>query len=353
MTKLPVLMKDSPFKPIIPERMVWTSSSLKLFRKCKRKFFWKYIMRLRTLGRDKNLLIGSGFHHALGQWYRGRRSSMQPIAERMVQQMTADAALSVDYVSQADYDDMMKAMTTFTGMVVGYERIYNADRHNWRFDRDLIEKRFVVDCGRFCYSGKIDLVMRRREGSSRRTLVEHKTTSKIRTDYIRRLPIDTQCRGYVFGAIEGLGVPVDEVLYDVVAKCKLRRKTNETIDAFNKRIAETYASEPDRWFYREMLPFHRESLESFKYDLHQTHKEYEKIIAPLTNPKLTSKERLQLLFEQVGPDNPHAWTPNDATCDEFFRVCPYIDLCLQGLDRGTCRQFEQGQNLHEELADED
>jgi hypothetical protein len=336
--KLKQLMIDSPYQPQIPKRMTWTASSLKTFRSDRRKFFWKYIMRIRPQGAaDKNLLIGSGLHRCLGAWYRGRRSAMTRIASVFETQLMADAQLSEHYLDQKDFDALMVAVGSFRGMVIGYSRVYADDRATWQIERGLIEKKFMVNCGEFDFAGMIDLVIRRKPGSSRFTFVEHKTASKIRTQQIERLPLDTQIRGYGFGLRNGLKVPVNDVLYDIVGKCKLRRKSNETVDDFTDRIALAYETQHDKYFYREPLPFQNEDIAAFEYEMRQTHREYQFILEG----------------HQGDPKDPRTWGPNDKVCDEYFRVCPYLPCCIQGLSRSTARLYEQGEVLHEELAEAD
>jgi hypothetical protein len=112
-------------------------------------------------------------------------------------------------------------------------------------------------------------------------------------------------------------------------------------------------SRPDFYFYREPLRFRKEDIDALKYELHQTHKEYEAIIHPLKGRDPHEPEFLEALFDCPDPLNPRSWTGNDAVCDDFFRACEYIHLCTIGLDKATGTAFEQGDHLHEELASED
>ena len=109
----------------------------------------------------------------------------------------------------------------------------------------LIEVPFKVDMGTFDFAGKVDLIMT--EGKHQK-IVEHKTASKIGDSYMERLPLDTQCRAYIFGSMRGLGINPTEIIYDVVRMCQLRKKANEPIEVFNDRIAIDYAARPDFTF---------------------------------------------------------------------------------------------------------
>lgn len=345
---LPQLVVHNPFEPFtIPEKMVWTASALKTFRRCKRKFFWKYIARLSPRANDKNLLIGAAFHNCLGQWYKGKRSSMAMIARKYYSELSEAVKNNAGIVDPSIYDDMLAMADAFCGMMVGYANTYEDDRKSWNILRPSIERQFMIDMGDFFYAGKIDLVV---ESKNAQQLVEHKTSSKLRDTYINRLPLDTQIRGYIFGWQSMTGSKINEVLYDVIVKCRIRRKTDESIDDYAERIADVYCSQPDRYFYREKLSFDQSQLDAFIYELHQTHREYKAIIDDVRNEQIA---KLASFFGEtpfaLKPDNPRAWLPNDATCDEYFRECEFIQLCYKGLSRGSSRVLHQRRALHSEL----
>lgn len=357
---LPRVIIENPYEPVaIPKRMQWTASSLRLFRKCKRKFFWKYVMRLRSRGYDMNLSTGGCFHNCLGEWYKGRRASMRVLAQRHEANLKRMYDESAAYYDQEDLDKFDTMVKTFVGMMIGYETIYAEDKRTWDIVRDSIEKVFVVDCGEFDYTGKIDLITRI-NGTNDYEEVEHKTVSRrgVGAGYIERLPIDTQIRGYVFGAKRGLGINVKRVLYDVVRKCALRRKSNERQHEFTQRIADDYIARPDFYFYRERIPFARQDIDAFEFELHQTHREYQSIADELRGAP--AAQAYKVIAQAAGiddaekylvdPRDPRAWAPNDETCDEYFRDCSYLPLCTRGLDRGTGALYDQSSIMHEELA---
>ena len=316
----------NPFEPPqLPERMVWTSSSIKLFRRCKRKWFWKYVLRLRPRHYDKHLMIGSAFHNLLGHWYRGKRVSMASIVTAFQRKLEDEFIAQRAYYDQDDLDDLRMMIDSFTGMMLGYSTIYETDRAQWNIQRPSIEAQFKINFGDFDYAGKIDLI-------ANKHLVEHKTASKISESYIDRLPLDTQIRGYILGA-RSLGFKFDSVLYDVVRKCKLRRKSNESLDDFSDRVAHDYVGRPDFYFYRENLRFDSSDLDALEYELRQTHAEYVALIP-------------------ASALNPRGWMPNDSACFDFFRTCEFHKLCTTGLDKGTALTYEQGDTLNQELEHE-
>lgn len=356
---LPQLMrKHNLGPPLFPKRMVWTASSLKLFRSCKRKWFWKYIMRLVPRVKDKNLVIGGAFHDCVAYWYRRRRSSMNKIVKSYTHQLRDYLESKAGFYSQSEVDSFDVAINNFGGMLIGYAENYARDRERWRIDPEMIERQFIVHFQHFDYAGKIDLGVDRK---NHRIIVEHKTAIKLRAGYFTRLPLDTQCRGYMLGATEGVGFNPDRVLYDVTSKSKLRRKSNESVEEFNTRVAERYIADPPRHFYREPIPVQKEHIETFKYELHQAQNQYETLVGQFRGqPNLIkacvqgnvlSKEEVTAFYDHI--KDPRAWEPNDDYCDQYFKQCEFLDLCLKGLDKGTSRGYEQKSKLHEELEEEE
>jgi len=289
-------------------------------------------MGLRKRIPDNALLIGGLFHWCIGDWYSSNRARMTRIARRRIDPAWTEAREQSALYNPDDFEKLSAEIQALYGMLFGYAHTYADDRRIWTINRKLVEVEFRVDMGDFDYAGKIDLVTLLKPQAKCYTVVEHKTARKISEAYITRLPMDTQVRSYVFGATQGLGLRVNEVLYDVVRKCSLRRKSGETADAFNARIAEDYEARPDFYFFRQPLKFNKSDIDAFEYEVRQTHAEFMAII------------------NGSDPLDPRSWGPDDAECSAFFRTCPYLEVCTTGLDRGTGMLFEQHSDWHEELS---
>ncbi len=326
------LIRENPFKPpVFPSPMIWTGSAVKMFRKCKRKFFWKYIMRLRPRsGGSAALFLGSAFHDSLAKWYERKRADMSKIAFEQCKGLEQKIFTHGKLYDEEEFDKLQTGLETLTGMLTAYAELYSADRGAWRNVRT--EQEFQVDLGSFIFRGKLDLLGKDKDGDF---FAEHKTASSIDESYIDRLPLDTQVRGYIYGALFGAHTPIRRVLYNVTRKSKLRRKQSESASEFNQRIKDDYAARPDFYFYREMLMFSKDDIANFQLELNQTHKEYQAIVDSIRDSK-----------------DPRSWLPNDTVCNEFFKTCPYHNLCVNGMDASSKLLYEQGETMHEELSDE-
>jgi hypothetical protein len=331
----PLIIRHKFNPPEIPDPFVWTSSALKLFRRCKRKFFWRYIMRLRPNAVAHPLIIGSHFHEAIATWYVGKRTSMDRIADKHHKLLTAEIRANLQAYNQEDVDKATKEMAAFGGMMRAYADFYAEDREKWIIDESRVEVKFKLKFQDFEYHGKIDAIPTIKKRKREVILVEHKTASRIGESYIDRLPLDTQIRSYFTGARDGLGLKPSYVLYDVVGKSSLRRKSNEKPADFNERVADDYLSRPERYLYREELAFSNHDVEAFKFELHQAHREF-----------------LLICSGEFGdPRDPRSWMPNDGECNAYFKTCDYMKCCNTGLNSATSLAFRQIDTMHEELAE--
>jgi hypothetical protein len=256
---------------------------------------------------------------------------MEAIAQEYQEDAEAQILYGEAYYDQEDFDKMMATVTCLVGMLQGYGEIYASERRGWKMLKQRIEARFSVNCGDFDFEGSVDCIPKI---DGKDVVCEHKTAAKLGDTYLTRLPQDTQVRGYIFGAKFGLKIPVTRVLYDVVKKCKLRRKKDESARQFNERIMLDYMSRPDFYFMREELIFNNKDIAMFERDLFKTHEEFS-----------------WLINNSDGLD-PDSWVCNDACCYEFFRNCDYLPLCLNGLTDDNLALFKVRDNLHEELAED-
>jgi len=334
--KLAPLMIDNPFhmKPRLPapygdvERWSWTQSSMKLFRRCKRKFYWRYVLGIIPRTTTAALWMGTAFHKCVGEWITSRKS-MASIAAAHIESMEKNLTDTMAFYDQDELDKMQSALMIFRGMCMGYAAHHAADRKQWLVKKSLLEKEFCIPFDDFDFMGSIDQIVTERS-SGDRVMVERKSASVITESYIDRLALDTQVRAYLFAAWKS-GLPCKYVIYDVTKKTKKRRKTNENQEEFDQRIAETYMEDSSH-FYRSKLRFNRQDLNAFQYELLQVHREF-----------------IHVLENAHDPADPREWGIDDQECNAYFKICTYQNLCLRGCDRGAATFFDQPETPYVEL----
>lgn len=256
---------------------------------------------------------------------------MPKIAKLHVRAAEKETRETKDLYDQDEFDGLQADVAMLEGMLRGYAEHYPDDRREFRNAK--VETRFTINMGDFDYSGSIDVAMPGR-------IMEHKTASNIHEHYIERLALDTQVRGYIAGAKYALGLKPREVLYNVTRKTKLRRKSNETPEAYCERITDDYMSRPDFYFWREPLRFSSSDIDAWEHEVRQVHREYQRLI-----------EFGNQQFDSAA--DPRAWGIDDQACTAFFQMCPYHVLCTKSLDRFSELGYTQRETLHEELEDKE
>jgi len=317
-----LIVKNPFLDPIIPKRTHWSHSSRKLFEKCKRKFYWKQILRISPRREAAPLVVSKAIHQGLAKWYGGKRTSMKKVAARITEETQKRIEQNVNFYDQDDYDELQTLLNTLTGMLMGYVEVYSEDRENWVYNKNDQEVWFQVDMGSFDYRGLIDLLPVQK---SKQLVVDHKVLSNFGVSFIETLPMDGQLRSYILGATQGLKRSPKKVVYNIIRKCKLRQKSNETTEEFSERIQEDYLNRPGFYFHRETLRFSKDDIAALERDLQEVHAEFAWHVNKSDNPL-----------------EPEEWPCcSGHNCTEFFSTCPYLPLCTQGLDRGTGRLYTQ------------
>jgi len=321
--KLPVLIaKNNPFELLFsPVKKAWSISNMRLFQRCKRKFFWKDLWGLSSKVTESFFIIGSAYHEGLAKWYKSHGKNMKLIARALKVKYTKTALQDIDLRDPEDAEDLIAQISSLEGMLIGYSEVYPDDLVDFVIDPTNIEKWFSVDCEDFIFKGKVDFIGRQKKNI---VVMEHKTASKFNEAYIDTLPVDTEARGFLYGIKYGLGLNPGKVIYSIVKKTKLRGKSNESHTALCKRISNDYMLRPDFYFHREVLRYSMSDLATFEQDLFRTHEEYRWF---MQSPKART--------------DPCLWPTSDGECRTFGSTCPFLTLCVEGLDRSTAKLYRQ------------
>jgi len=246
---------------------------------------------------------------------------MRKVADRIVKETKARLEGNSRFYNQDDYDSLMILLDTVTGMLMGYASHYASDRKRWKIAKEGVEAWFDINMGRFDYRGKIDLLP---IINGKQRVMDHKIISKLDGAFIEALPMDGQLRSYLLGTRRGLNLQPKQVTYNMIKKCKLRRKSNESLKEFSDRIQLDYMNRAEFYFHRETLTFTKAEIANFVYSLETTNAEYEWLLSRMDNPL-----------------DPQEWPEADHNCGEFFKTCEFFSLCHEGLDRGTGQLFCQ------------
>jgi hypothetical protein len=224
-----------------------------------------------------------------------------------------------------DSDLIWMQQAVVCGMVKGYKARYLKD--------DLLKWKVVEAEGSFnaklpdgwTYLGKKDLVVRDLK-KKHLLLVEHKTAGQINAGYVAKLPMDNQILGYAWSQRESGGEKFGGVVYNVTKKPGIRQKQTETLRQYFKRVEDDYMLNPVSYFYRETLVFTDADLDRFGREL-------KKFVRKID---IAQKE--------------NDFLQNAGHCTQMG-TCPFMKLCLEGVNKDTLLHFRVKAQAHEELPE--
>ena len=326
------------------EKMRTTYSMWSAFRNCRKACEWRYLKELVPLESDHNLAFGAVIHACLELWHRHR--DLDRVLEH----------LDRTYASRCGDEKLLAEWHLATAMVKAYAARYPEEDFEIvalekGFEEKIVNPATGAPSRSFSLAGKVDGIVRK---DGQYFLLEHKTASQIDSGYLERLWGDFQIQLYCWYIEQTFGWRISGVIYNILAKAKLRQKQGETEaeyearcaeliaksktgktsakrrepetdEEFQARLAEWYA-QPDA-FHREMLFVSRDQFETLRAELWE-----------LTRSFLDARRRG--VFYQ-----------NTSQCFTYGRPCPYFALCRSGGSPNVIENFYRREAPHTELRD--
>jgi len=261
-------------------RELLTFSAQRCAQNCPRKYQYRYVEGLKLRAKQHALWFGSLWHDVREAYYRqpgGAPTGLRLRAARAV----IDEKLSGHF--QGD-DGPHDSWHKLHAMIRGYAARWGGGPESptllpgeeeladcaWRLDPDLIEFEFRqpvrnpetgAESRTFRSAGKVDGARYFRE-TGRLWIEEAKTAASVGSNYIEKLWLDSQIHSYARHVGHVLREPVEGILYDAVAKCKVKQGTGERAEEFETRIA-SYAAELKLQQLLSDGPLPAESLSAF------------------------------------------------------------------------------------------
>lgn len=296
----------------------WSSTSMKTFHLCPRKFRHRYILNLEDPSSQAQE-YGTAMHAGLEAWLLSYSNGEQ---ERMESAMTAINGRSLSTLDHVKCRAMMRAYEARWGQstwtVLGAES-------EFEFELDGVEIR-----------GKIDGIVRD-DSDGRVYVVEHKNTSSDispGSTYWDKLSVETQVSLYWIGA-ESLGHEVDGVVYDVLARPRMapmsatpeqkrkytkgtknepprlyagQRDTDESWEEFECRLSAAIAENPDAYLRRAIVVRSSDDMARVQ-------------------GAVTETVRLARLCEVID-----LFPQNFDSCHAYGTACHYLPICVGATD---------------------
>ncbi len=272
-----------------------SASRLSTFRECPRRYQHTYIRGRVPVGEPAALTFGRAWHSALEQWW--------------LHGPEAAIAWLIDKAGDISAEDGAKIAAMLAH--------YNPPRHEYEvlgaereYEVPIVNPDTGVRSRGYTFFLRLDVEVRKL-ATGDRWIVEHKTTSDEIMGfgpYWQRLQIDAQVAFYL------IATGCRGVLYDVVRKPLLRiSKADEQKAAatglelsmaYQQRIDETIAAEPEKYYQFRSIEKTADDLAETRADLY---------------------EQVQMLH------NCHRrgmFPRNSNSCRTLYGTCPYLGVCV-------------------------
>lgn len=313
------------------ERTVkFTTSMVRCFKQCRKKYYLEYIEELKPLQTPQALHLGTLYHKGLELLLNGME--------------LPDIALSLE-AEQRNHclDNMVDYDPIPPGIALEMVRAFYRESgyKNWKIEK--VETKFEVSTG---YGkrliGKIDAIMNH-EGL--KLLVEHKSTGRWGVDggeYLHGLLWDEQSTNYLYAYKELYGTPAAGIMYCIVEKPtikpllatpieKRKYKQNGEIYANQRELDET----PEEYLARVAAWY----AEKPRVHIHFVYRTPADIDAQIADLNLVFKDMAECEKNGTYYRNPGACSILD---------CPYRPKCLDNLPDTDCL-FVRKKARNEEL----
>lgn len=300
--------------------LVLTNSSRQLFLCCQRKYKFFYEDRLTPFEERAYFSVGRIVHEALADLLRG-----EPL-ERVVHNLRQ--TIKVERLKWRGIPtELETAVVPIEPMILGWvdNQQYLKDIPLFEWDGDVaVEVPFEIQIvkGKLAFAGRIDGIVQKKG----LWVVEHKTTSSLDKRYIERLPIDPQITGYVWAVRQLVTVSVKGVIYNVIRKPSIAKRTNESIVQFMRRLTDDYKSPARRKFYYYQAKLYRTEDEV---------QDFEDELRWVGQAILTARHS-------------GVWIRNEQFCT-YYGICPFLPLCTNGPKPGVMAKYNVRKVYHQEL----
>lgn len=302
----------------------YTTSMVKCFKQCRKKYELEYVQMLKPVQTPKALELGTLYHRGIEYLLSGM--DVETATENLIIDQKATCE-----INGVDYDPIPVGIAC--EMVRAFDR--ESDYRNWKICH--VEKQFEVSTG---YGkrliGKIDAII---EHEERFYLVEHKTTSIWAGDgseYLHNLLWDEQSTNYLYAHQKMLkdgtiyGSAVQGIFYCIVEKPSLRPLLATPEDKRKYKLDGTlYANQreqdetPEEFLLRVKAWF-AERPRVHTHFVYRTPKQLTEQIADLN-----------LVFrDMIEAERNATYYRNPSACS--ILECPYRPKCLENTPDTDC-----------------
>jgi len=294
---------------------VLTNTALGRMRSCERKYYLRNIAGLKSPFRSTALGIGSAFHEGI---------------EKQCEEVAAD------YIRNGSDNGMPEGFVNerLEEMAIVAREMTRAALNRWLDWPEYREVPFRMPVfssqgrasSKYDFGGVMDGFPSDREHSFWKDKIgEWKTTGRLSSDYILGLQTKSQPSAYCYAASRLLGRPIRTVVYRIVQKPTIKRRTKqkpETLDEYAQRLRDYYMARPEL-LHEEHVTRTDDQIRDWEAEMWEV---------SLRANDIRRGRRFPIM--------------NDSSCANFGR-CEYLDLCARSI---TEEAFDVVEDFHPELT---
>lgn len=275
-------------------------SFIQEYQTCRRKAYYHRVEKIQPKKRPIYFTLGNMIHAGFEAWMLGL--DVTHAINHCLDKVEKDVH------TQEELTELQVAKATAVGIMDAYRVYYRTDLK--RFKNLQTEKKITFGLlPDVSFVAILDMLVQDQDGEW--MLYDHKTTSRLGSNYLEQATISNQVLGYFYAARKFLGTWPKGIVYNVIVKPSIRprKSQGETLDQFCNRLYQTYTKEPEKYFHREEI---------------------------LTN-KVAVKEWLEEAIDiakeikaAIDSRNKTAFHKNTGACFDYGSVCPYFPVCTSG-----------------------
>lgn len=188
---------------------IWDYSTLDVFQTCRKKYYWQFIRHLQTRTKSPALLFGGALHDALDVYYvNGLPKAVEKFRETYK---------DIEGEEVRTIANGIKLLETYA-TVYAKEPFKVLGKPETGFVFPLTDT--------IMYGGRLDLPV---EWDGALWIMEHKTTSRLDSNFFKQWDLDKQITGYVIATEEFFGRPCMGCVINALEPWKeLKRPTEKS-----------------------------------------------------------------------------------------------------------------------------
>jgi hypothetical protein len=318
----------------------------RMFRDCRKACDWRYFQELVPLEKERSLAFGSAIHQCLEMWHKFRK--LDEVLNHI------DCAYINRISNEREKFDWHLAMAMMTAYAQRYpDEKFEVIALEQKFSGPIINPETGAESRTFILAGKVDGIVKM---DSSYYLLEHKTASQIDAGYLDRLWTDFQIILYSWYVEKCLGYKIAGIIYNVLAKAKLKQSQGETEAEFEDRRNELIAKS-------------KNGTSSAKRKMPETDEEFHsRLMEKYSDPQMFHREILYISRDQFLELQAELWElsqamlearrrkafyRNTSYCFQYNRPCAYYALCSSGGNPNLIDNMYERKPPHTELLETD